>query len=422
MPKRITKLTTAQRDQMAPWARKWIEIGLSCEPADRPVAEAAYRACYRHAKLDPDVPIVWVQSPLVGAFAASIADAMLRGGAVYGAVGSAVDGAVYGAVGGAVGDAVRSAVDNAVDNAVGSAVYGAVGGAVGDAVRSAVDNAVDNAVRSAVYGAVGSAVDGAVGSAVDGAVGRAVDNAVRSAVYGAVDNAVYGAVGGAVGDAVGNAVPEKILWHYWIGGALWPAWAAYESFFREVCYLKLPDDLSNRGRDYAAAAQSSGYWWPNKRFIIACDRPQFIKRDDAGRLHAENGNAIQWRDGWGIASWHGVTVPVEWLGPKSILTPQSALAEPNMEKRRAACEIVGWERILGELHATVIDADEDPLIGTLVEVDLPDVGRERFLRVTCGTGRKFALAVPPDMPTALAANAWTFDLDGDTLRKLETRT
>ena len=63
------------------------------------------------------------------------------------------------------------------------------------------------------------------------------------------------------------------------------------------------------------------------------------------------------------------------------------------------------------------------MIGTLLEVDIPDIGREKFLRVLCGTGREFALPVPPDMKTALQANAWTFGMDDpNELLNLEIRT
>ena len=56
----------------------------------------------------------------------------------------------------------------------------------------------------------------------------------------------------------------------------------------------------------------------------------------------------------------------------------------------------------------MINKDDDDEIGTLLEVDLPDSGKERFLVVTCGTGRKgIALPVPRDMQTALQANSWT---------------
>ena len=62
------------------------------------------------------------------------------------------------------------------------------------------------------------------------------------------------------------------------------------------------------------------------------------------------------------------------------------------------------------------------MIGTLLEVNLPDIGKEKFLKVLCGTGREFAIPVPPFMKTALEANAWTYGLDGDLLRDLEVRT
>ena len=47
---------------------------------------------------------------------------------------------------------------------------------------------------------------------------------------------------------------------------------------------------------------------------------------------------------------------------------------PNIEQRRAACEIVGWNRILAELDAKSLDKHPDPQIGELVEVSLPDAG------------------------------------------------
>jgi hypothetical protein len=59
----------------------------------------------------------------------------------------------------------------------------------------------------------------------------------------------------------------------------------------------------------------------------------------------------------------------------------------------------------------VIDEDEDAMIGTLLEVNIPDIGREKFLKVLCGTGRTFAIPVPPNMNTALQAQAWTWNME-----------
>ena len=61
---RIEKLTDAQIARMAEFRDRWIKIGLSTEPADRPVAEAGIIESYRAAGLSPPQRIVWCGSPL----------------------------------------------------------------------------------------------------------------------------------------------------------------------------------------------------------------------------------------------------------------------------------------------------------------------------------------------------------------------
>jgi hypothetical protein len=154
--------------------------------------------------------------------------------------------------------------------------------------------------------------------------------------------------------------------------------------------------------------------------VIIQDRPEIIRFDDRGLLHAENGPSVRYRDGFSVYSWHGVRIPGEWMTKPPTAT--EALHWDNMEQRRAACEIVGWVNILRELNAKTIDKDDDPMVGELVRVDIPDIGEEQFLRVLCGTGREFALPVPPTMRTALEANAWSYDIPEDFIRNLEVRT
>ncbi|MBT9139215.1 MAG: hypothetical protein DDT31_01796 [Syntrophomonadaceae bacterium] len=104
--------------------------------------------------------------------------------------------------------------------------------------------------------------------------------------------------------------------------------------------------------------------------------------------------------------WHGVFIPSEWITDKSSLDAKTAVTWPNIEQRRAACELVGWNAILNELSAKTIDHDVNPEHGTLYEVDLPDSPKEKFLRVKCATGRVFALRIDPDAKTVLEAQCW----------------
>jgi hypothetical protein len=155
-------------------------------------------------------------------------------------------------------------------------------------------------------------------------------------------------------------------------------------------------------------------------------------RDPQGRLHCPHGPAVAHGDGTPEFYWRGTRVPSYFIDitehwhqqhpgidlipltrPYKKLTAEEALGFQNTEVRRAACEIVGWHNILEDLHATVIDKDPDPTIGELLQVLLPgdfESVVQQFLRVRCGTGRTFALAVPNTCRTALEANAWTYGL------------
>ena len=161
---------------------------------------------------------------------------------------------------------------------------------------------------------------------------------------------------------------------------------------------------------WGAIAQSCCWWAPWEGICIISDRPRLVKFDDQKRLHNENDMAVKFSDDWGVYVWHGVSVPETWITEKSKLTSSEVLKVSNVEQRRAGCEIIGWSKILKQLNAKTIQKDDDPQIGELLEVDLPGSGKEKFLKVECGTGRTFALPVPPDMKTALQANAWTYNL------------
>lgn len=196
------------------------------------------------------------------------------------------------------------------------------------------------------------------------------------------------------------------------------AWLSFYDFMQNEVGI----DLEGKLDGLWAVAKTCGWVSCYDTLAVVQDRPVHIKMDEDNRLHSETGPAILYADGFAVYAWHGVRVPSNWIENKSSLTPKMALTWENMEQRRAACEILGWVHILNELNATVIDQDEDPQIGTLLEVDIPDIGREKFLKVLCGTGREFALPVPPDMKTALQSNAWTYDIDPDLLKTLEVRT
>lgn len=161
-------------------------------------------------------------------------------------------------------------------------------------------------------------------------------------------------------------------------------------------------------RDFQTLRDTAGWIMPYQNICFVSERSNHEKFDDQGRLHCETGPAIAYPDGFLAYAWHGTIFPEEWLQRKP--TSREALKWRNVEQRRVACEMIGWDTILNELEAITVDKNKNPEIGELVSVEIPGLGEEKFLRVKCGTGRQFALPVPPKMKTAHQANAWTWGL------------
>jgi len=204
------------------------------------------------------------------------------------------------------------------------------------------------------------------------------------------------------------------------GGAYWAQYDSYLTAMRDILGLRLPEHANYKF--WEEAAIHGTFRVMHEKFCIVSDFPEMLKIDDQNRAHGQDGPSHRWRDGWSLYHWHGVAVPEHWIMNKNSLSAKEAITWENIEQRRAACEILGWAKVLRELDAKVINEDGDPEIGTLVEVNLPDIGKEKFLRVLCGTKREFAIPVPPEMKTALEAQSWTWGLEEKDFTIPEVRT
>ena len=343
--KYISKLTKKQEKAMVPYAKKWIAIGLKTGKTDWETFDKYMPICYQKADLQYPKNVVKVQSPLVGALASSVANAIWvqKDGAVRGAVRDAVRGVVRGAVGVAVGDAVRDVVRDAVGDVVGGAVRGAVDGAV------------------------------------DGAVGGAVKTSI----------------------AIEQKAGVTLSWHYWLGGQFWVGgywyWGvAFVNFFFDVCKLKLSKDIMDRALAYRKVCESVNYIWANRDFVMVCARPVHIDKDEQGRLHSEFRMAIQYPDGWGLYMWHGVKVSEKIILHPEKITKNDWMNEKNIEVRRCIQEKLG-ERFVKMMEAKQIHKDS---FGKLLQIDLPnDPDKEAFyVHVKdSSTKREYYLHVDPQL-------------------------
>jgi hypothetical protein len=161
-------------------------------------------------------------------------------------------------------------------------------------------------------------------------------------------------------------------WYYILGGQFWVGYwyggPAYVSFFTDVCGLELPRAMKRAAQAYRDTAESACWWWPHRDFVMACERPTKIERDERGRLHCETGMAIQWSDGWGLYRWHGVAVPAQVIEAPETITVAQIEAETNAEVRRCMVSRYGAGRYLLDSGAKELARDE---FGVLYRKDIP---------------------------------------------------
>jgi hypothetical protein len=262
-------------------------------------------------------------------------------------------------------------------------------------------------------------------------VGASVGASVWDSVWDSVRDSVWDSVWDSVRDSVWDSVRDSVRDSVSFGTAVWgqheAGACAFYDFFRTVNGLVAETDKF-AGID--ALARSAGWAIPHSNICWVSERHNVLVRDEQSRLHNAGGPAVAFPDGWAIYAWHGVRVPQEWIMRPDELTPETVLRAPNLEHRRAGIEMLGWDRMLGQLNARIIDQDPDPKVGTLLEVDLPGATagdptfKAQFLRVQCGTGRQFALGVDPaaGAKTALDAQAWLQGLSREDFRIPQTRT
>ena len=369
----------------------WIARAFRTEPIEPGKIIPAIEGLYEVSGLKKPRVII-VPSPLVMAFAYGASAAIWHERKQ-----SATDIATYTATAAATRAATRAATDRATDIATYTATD--------RATRAATDIATDRATDIATHTATDIATAAATRAATDIATEKQFENGAAAACF-------------ELAGISGINCAERWFTVYHAGN-MWAAYDCYITAMRDIIGLRLPQ--YDKYHFWEQAAIHGGFRVMHDEFCVVCDFPEFIRVDAENRSHCESGPSHRWRDGWSLYHWHGVSIPGEWIEDRKSLTAAVALKWENIEQRRAACEILGWSAILKELNAKVINTD-DPEIGELVEVTLPDSGKERFLRVLCGTGREFALPVPPFMKTALEAQAWTWGMDKKSFIVPEVRT
>jgi hypothetical protein len=260
---------------------------------------------------------------------------------------------------------------------------------------------------------------------------------VRGQVLGQVDDQVRDQVRGQVR---GQVLREFALSSQFWGSQWWIGWIAWSTYFRDVCDLELAKDLWARVEPIEGAERTAWAWWPQKHYVVVCDRPSTINREqlaesgwNSHRLHCDTGPAVQFRDGYAVWAIHGVRVTEQIVMHPETITVDDIWAETNAEVRRVMIDQLGWDQFINLAALKLVDEQDDPGNPgcTIALYDVPAKVYDEPVRVILvtnasperdGTRRRFGITVPANIDDAVAAAAWTFQLSRDTYADLARAT
>lgn len=204
-----------------------------------------------------------------------------------------------------------------------------------------------------------------------------------------------------------------------------------------------------RARAMTTLLGACGGWWATTLAVVLSERPTLARQDVPNRLHAADGPALEYGDGFRVYAEQGVALPrVVFEAPETI-TIEAVQAETNPVRRQRLVAAFGRERYLEAISVSIetIVAEPDISIrraaierfgvtafvketGTVIDSDLDWQGQMRRLWQAPrrgdnaivlvevvnstpehdGTRHTYWLRVPPQMRRCQDAVAWTFGI------------
>jgi hypothetical protein len=381
-------LRRAPFDDLRAYLDRCARVHMSCEPANRHVAEAGIRQAYAAAGLAPPDSIVWCSGPL---------------------------------------EIARRLATASPEDPIGANVKAEVF----DKVREEVGTLAEIFWKEVVIAAVELTQHGTVRAAPSEYKRcRDASKAVSRAVVGAVDAylcrfSVRARHLALRWRGLPHLLPRSTFEDVAIGPEQLASLGVYE-YLHDV----LPSgDLTRPMQGIWQAAKSAAWIVPHERICWVSERPSVLRVDAAARLHCPDGPALQYPDGWSHYAWKGVEVPGWMIEQPEKITPDAVTDVIDPVLRNSMIEIMTPERFVRMGGASRVSEDETGVLWRkLWGYRGVTIGSWTAIEVANGTPeldgsrRRYVLRVPSRMRTAREAVAWTYGLTPERYAELDVRT
>lgn len=333
------------------WREKWAAIGLNTDVVDRKRAEDAIKDVYLAAGLEPPRRIVWSGSP----FSQGLVRAVVLDSHFLVCVAHAVWNHAKNHDGTRFRDDVIDSIGGSVRIVDGTLIRGRLKENVKQEVRDCMtrrqlalmsDNAKDSAT-AVVWDSVWESIWVSVWPDIWQSIEAGIKASLRKNTKRELDNMIMASLSNCIGanlksklweypmektwgdirDSASSQVRVEAFDNLWgsLHKSIWEKiavpigecikaccndsplasvygqhdayWLAFYDYLREAKGLKRETE---RMQGLLGAAQAAGWFIPHARICWVCERPTILCLDESGSLHAEDGPALAYSDGWRV--------------------------------------------------------------------------------------------------------------------------
>ena len=164
-----------------------------------------------------------------------------------------------------------------------------------------------------------------------------------------------------------------------------------------------------------------------ENIAVVCKVPNFLNKDQNGKMHCTTDYAIAWEDGYGQHYVHGVFFDKELFEKffKSKATPQEIMEMRNQDQKAAVIEHYGLDYVLPMFEPRLIDSYDGiskvtykPIHYELYRVQTPAGERNMLVAEDHSKHTKHPLLIPiksdidnQEIVRWSQAAAWTFEMN-----------
>ena len=349
----IAALSEAQRAQLSPYGARWDALRRGTSPPDYQGVVEHVHSAYAAAGLPPPPEIVWQQGPadLAGDWAKRRH---------------------------AAGDSVRAQLVDAVRRKV----------------ELSVDRSISLNVRMLLAGEPGLSRVAEFCTSIDEAVLRLADRSLPSFRLRLAD--------------------------FFTRRRRRPSFSASSFSPLTAPWLGTTEYLHDNGLERHTAplaglwgiARNASWMVPHSDVCWLMDKPELIRCDPNGRLHATDGPALVYRDGSKVYAWKGILLPARIIEQRESIDVRAIESVTDPQIRRCMIDIMTPQRFIEQGGANRVAEDE---LGILwrqrwrweawAAVEVVNGSPEPD-----GTYKRYFLQVPPTVRTPREAIAWTYGL------------